>query len=150
MGTSPHIIYRNFRPTWTMDTYILDHFDDLERHVSPIVEWTVALEGSNLDEPRGPCHVRIDLTVPGAELVVDLDPHGEEVDESAYRAIDRAFDRAMYHASGRSRADVTRTESTPVRETLDAADGQACAMTAVITESAPRCDSLSLGSHNVS
>jgi hypothetical protein len=100
-----------------MDTYILDHIDDLETHVSPVVEWTVTLEGSKLDESRAPCHVRIDLTLPGAELVVDLDPRGGEVEESAYRVIDRAFDRAMYHASGRSHADITRTECMPIGQT---------------------------------
>jgi ribosome-associated translation inhibitor RaiA len=37
--------------------------------------------------------VRVDLVIPGAELVVGNAPDARDSDENAYSAIDRAFDR---------------------------------------------------------
>jgi ribosomal subunit interface protein len=62
---------------------------NLETYYDGIMGCRVVVEGPGRHHRKGPFTVRIDLTVPGAELVVD-----RQADEDLYVAIRDAFDAA--------------------------------------------------------
>jgi len=91
-----HIVYRDIERTEAIDTYIRKHVDKLESHAEHVVSCHVALEAPHRHKLHGRHYrVRIDLAVPGAELVVDRCPDGGREHEDAYAAIDDAFDHAL-------------------------------------------------------
>jgi ribosome-associated translation inhibitor RaiA len=104
MTTSVHIVFRDLAPTRTMDEYIRSHIEYLEAHVPQVLACSVALESPHRHKQQGRhFRVRIDLTVPGAELVVDRCPDDSTEEEDAYRAVDDAFDRALRRVAERGR-----------------------------------------------
>lgn len=104
MSTSIHIVYRDFERTEAIDTYIRRHIEKLASHVSRIVSCSVALEAPHRHKQHGRHYrVRIDLGMPGAELVVDRTPEPHQEHEDAYAAIDDAFDHAFRRASEHAR-----------------------------------------------
>ena len=68
----------------------------LEQYCDKIVACRVAVERhhsntSNLHHKGEPFHIRIDLTVPGKELVVTRDPKDSHVNEDIFVALRDAF-----------------------------------------------------------
>jgi ribosomal subunit interface protein len=90
----------------------------LERFASRITACRVALEAARR-RPRhnaSCCHVRIDLTVPGGELVVGRDSGERAVHRDLYAAIDHAFDvaqRRLEDHARRRRGEVKTHEPSP-------------------------------------
>ncbi len=104
MTTSVHIVYRDLEPTPTLDEYIRHHVEELTAHVPEVTACSVALEIPHRHKHQGKhFRVRIDLTVPGAELVVDRGADEDRDEEDAYRAINDAFDRALRRLIERKR-----------------------------------------------
>jgi ribosome-associated translation inhibitor RaiA len=91
------IVYRDFERTDAVDAYIRKHLDKLGgTHAGHVVSCRVALEAPHRHKQHGRHYrVRIDMTVPGAELVVDRSPDEGRLHEDAYAAIDDAFDHAL-------------------------------------------------------
>jgi ribosomal subunit interface protein len=82
----------------------------LETYYDGIVGCRVVVEGPVRHHRRGPYTVRIDLSVPGTELVVD-----RHADEDLYVAIRDAFDsarRRLEDYARRQRGDVKAHEET--------------------------------------
>jgi putative sigma-54 modulation protein len=91
------IVYRDIDRTDAIDAYIRKHLDKLGgTHAGQVTSCRVALEAPHRHKQHGRHYrVRIDMTVPGAELVVDRNPDAGRGHEDAYAAIDDAFDHAL-------------------------------------------------------
>jgi cold shock CspA family protein len=84
---------------------------NLDTYYDGIMSCRVVVEGPVRHHRKGPFTVRIDLTVPGAELVVD-----RHADADLYVAIRDAFDaarRRLEDYARRQRGDVKSHEETP-------------------------------------
>jgi cold shock CspA family protein len=84
---------------------------NLDTYYDGIMSCRVVVEGPVRHHRKGPFTVRIDLTVPGAELVVD-----RHADVDLYVAIRDAFDaarRRLEDYARRQRGDVKSHEETP-------------------------------------
>lgn len=74
---------------------IRERAEELERFYDRITGCHVIVESPNRPHQQGNIfHVRIDLTVPGAEIVVGRDPPEHHAHEDVYVAIRDAFDAA--------------------------------------------------------
>ena len=99
-----HIVYRDVERTDAIDAYIRRHVEKLHAHAERAISCHVALEAPHRHKQHGRHYrVRIDLALPGAELVVDRCPDGSRGHEDAYAAIDDAFDHALRRAGEHSR-----------------------------------------------
>jgi ribosomal subunit interface protein len=80
-----------------VETRIREKVGKLEQLYDRITSCRVVIEAhhrntSNLHHKGEPFHIRIDLTVPGTELVVKRDPKDPHVNEDIYVALREAFD----------------------------------------------------------
>lgn len=95
MRIEPEIAFRHIEPDPAIEKMILEGMDALERAFDRIMSCRIMVELPDRRHETGNLyHVRIDLTVPGAEIVVDRAPPEHAADEDLGRAIDDAFDRA--------------------------------------------------------
>jgi ribosomal subunit interface protein len=100
MTASVHIVFRDFEATEALDTYVRRHVEKLQAQVSRLVSCNVAVESPHRHKQHGRhFRVRIDLMLPGTELVVDRTPEPNRDHEDAYAAIDDAFDHALRRAN---------------------------------------------------
>jgi ribosomal subunit interface protein len=78
------------------DALVRDRAEKLERFHPRITSCRVMLDAAHRHHRKGKDYrVRIDLTVPGAEIVVANNPPEDPVHEDLYAAIDHAFDVAQ-------------------------------------------------------
>ena len=71
MQRSPNITFRGIRPSPTLEADIVGRIEKLETYYKPIMGCRVLVEVSRRHHKTGNrCHVRIDLTVPGEDIVV--------------------------------------------------------------------------------
>lgn len=114
------ITFRDMSPSEAMEQAIRERAAKLDAFCDRIMSCRVVVEPKYRHHRQGNAyHVRIDLTVPGQELVVSHDPGREETHEDAYVAIRDAFD-----AAGRQLEDYARRRRGDVKthgETLVAA-----------------------------
>jgi ribosomal subunit interface protein len=98
------IVYRDIERTDAIDAYIRKHVEKLQSHAGRAISCHVAVEAPHRHKQHGRHYrVRIDLTLPGAELVVDRCPDAGREHEDAYAAIDDAFDHALRRAGEHAR-----------------------------------------------
>jgi ribosomal subunit interface protein len=84
MGTSPSV-----------EAHIRERAEALERHFDRITACRVVVEQSGRRQRKGKLyHIRIDLTVPGREIVVKRDPPEDHAHEDILVAVRDAFDAA--------------------------------------------------------
>lgn len=106
------ITARDFELTDAIDTLIREKAGKLETFYDRIMGCRVMLETPHRHQHKGHLYnVRIDMTVPGAELVVKREPH-----EDLYVAIRDAFDaarRQLQDITDRQRGDVKYHEGVP-------------------------------------
>ena len=137
MQLNPEITFRGLDSSPAMEAKIRERFARLDRLYSRIMGCRVAVECDHRHHHKGKLfHVRIDLTVPGSELVVSRDPEKNRAHEDAYVAIRDAFDameRRLESYTHRQRGDVKAheqpavglvSEITPDYGRIDAADGR--------------------------
>jgi len=89
---------------------IRDKVSKLEQFYDRITSCRVAIEAPHRNNSvKGqPFHIRIDLTVPGSELVVKRDPKDSHVNEDIYVALRDAFqamERQLKEFAARQRGD---------------------------------------------
>ncbi len=99
------ITSRNLELTEAIKTNIREHAENLDKYYSRIMSCRIAIEAL---PNRSLYNVRIDMTVPGAELVVKLDPNAD-----LYIAIRDAFRdarRQLEDFARRQRGDVKHHE----------------------------------------
>jgi ribosomal subunit interface protein len=111
------ITFRDMDPSEAMEQAIRERAAKLDRFCDRIMACRVVVEPKYRHHRQGNAyHVRIDLTVPGQELVVSHDPGPEEAHQDAYVAIRDAFgaaERQLEDYVRRQRGDVKTHEELP-------------------------------------
>jgi cold shock CspA family protein/ribosome-associated translation inhibitor RaiA len=109
MQIEPEIAYRNVEPTQPMENQILRGLAQLERTHPRIIACRIMVEIPHPRHVRGNLYrVRIDITVPGREIVVSRDPPARRTREEARTAIREAFDLARSQLREKRERDVGR------------------------------------------
>ena|SRR3989344_1663050 len=105
MQTPLQVTFRDVPPSEAVETRVREKADKLDRYYDRIMGCHVVIEMSQRHKHQGKLHsVRIDLTVPGAELVANNAEH-----EDVYVAVRDAFDaiaRQLEDYARRQRGDV--------------------------------------------
>ena len=114
MQLAPEITFRGLEATPTLEAKVRERVGRLERYHTRIMGCRVMIESHHRHQHKGKLyHVRIDLTVPGSELVVSRDPEENHAHEDAYVAIRDAFnamERQLESFARRQRGDVKTHE----------------------------------------
>jgi ribosomal subunit interface protein len=114
MQFSPEITFRGLEATPALESKVRDRVERLKRYHTRIMGCRVMIESHHRHQHKGKLfHVRIDVTVPGNELVVSRDPEENHAHEDAYVAIRDAFnamERQLESFSHRQRGEVKAHE----------------------------------------
>ena len=95
MQLTPQITLRNISLSKAIEANISKHVAKLDEFYDRITNCRVTIEVPHRHHHQGNLyHIRIDLTVPGGELVVKRDPPEHQAHEDIYVAIRDAFDSA--------------------------------------------------------
>ncbi len=109
------IAFRDFPPSEAVEARIREEAAQLEQFYDRIQGCRVVVETPHRRHQQGKLYtVRIDLTVPGHELVIGRKPRQHHAHEDVYVAIRDAFDaakRQLQDHARRERADVKRHEA---------------------------------------
>lgn len=90
MQTPLQITFRGLPRSEALDTHIREKVQKLEQHFSSMIGCRVVVEQIGKHQQQGkPFNIRIDISVPGTEIIVD-----KQQDEDAYVALRDAFDAA--------------------------------------------------------
>ncbi len=93
METAPEISFRNVQPTPALRAQIEEEIGRLERFFDGITSCHIMVELPNPRHREGNLyHVRIEVRVPGAELIVSRDPPTRGKREELSVAVTEAFD----------------------------------------------------------
>jgi ribosomal subunit interface protein len=96
MGIMPplQITFRDVPYSGALEAYVRRRAAKLETFSSRITGCHVAVEAPHRHKHTGRhFRIRVDLTVPGGEVVVSHAQGDDEANQDAYSAIDEAFDR---------------------------------------------------------
>jgi ribosomal subunit interface protein len=112
--------YRNLDPSEAIEERVRQRVRRLEKLAPDIMACRVMIEAPHRHHHQGRIyHVRVDVTVPGHELVVSRDPGQHHAHEDVYVAIRDAFD-----AVERRLQDVERTRRGQVKQHAAPAHGR--------------------------
>jgi ribosomal subunit interface protein len=110
------VTFRHMSPSESLEASVREHAAKLDRFHSHITSCRVMIEMLHQRHVKGSVyHVRVDITVPGAELVASSEPPPQHFHEDVHIAIREAFDRMrreLQDQSQRSRGDVKSHEPT--------------------------------------
>jgi ribosomal subunit interface protein len=91
MNQTPQIIFRNLHPSPAIDTDIRRRMEKLERFCHEILSCRVAIECDSKHKSQGSLYrVRVDIAVPGNEIIANSPSSEQDV----YLSIRDAFDAA--------------------------------------------------------
>lgn len=110
------ITFRNMEPSPAIEQAVREKMAKLEEFHSGIIGCRVVIETPHRRHHQGKLvHVRIDLTVPGSELVVRREPELNHAHEDAYVALRDAFDSVKRQLEDhiRQRRGAVKTHETP-------------------------------------
>jgi len=104
-------------PSDAVEARVRELAEKLERYYDRIMACRVVIEASHKHKHKGGVyHVRIDLTVPGSEIVINRESHQNRLHEDVYVAVRDAF-KAAYRKletyAARLRGDVKTHEEAP-------------------------------------
>ncbi|QBQ55664.1 HPF/RaiA family ribosome-associated protein [Nitrosococcus wardiae] len=86
------ITFRNMEPSEALEANVREHAGKLDQFYDRIMSCRVVVEQDHKHHRQGNLyHVRIDLTVPGKELVVSREPEKHQAYEDVYVAVRDAF-----------------------------------------------------------
>ncbi len=89
------ITYRNVSPSESIERCIRERAESLDRFSDRIMACRVVVEARHRRHHQGSLfHLRVDITVPGEEIVVSREPALHRTHEDVYVAIRDAFDAA--------------------------------------------------------
>jgi ribosomal subunit interface protein len=101
MTTPLQITFRNLDPSDAIADYVRARADRLTSFGSNIVTCLVAIEAPHRSKHHGRHYrVRLDLAIPGGEIVIDRCPDEGRQCEDLYAMIDHAFDHAVRRLRG--------------------------------------------------
>jgi cold shock CspA family protein/ribosome-associated translation inhibitor RaiA len=114
MQLAPQVTFRNMDPSPAVEARVRRKVAGLERFFPRVTGCSVLVEAPHRHHRKGKLyHVRIDLTVPGEELVVGRGPAEHEAHQDVYVAVRDAFDAVRREledyarrADGRVKVDV--------------------------------------------
>lgn len=87
------ITFRKMAPSPAVEAHIRERAEALDRYFARIMACRVVVEASTRRPRQGRIyHLRIDLTVPGREIVVKHDPPDHHAHEDILVAVRDAFD----------------------------------------------------------
>lgn len=118
MQTPLQLTFRGITPSEPIETYVRTRADKLERFCDRITGCHVMIESPHRHKRHGHHYrIRIDLVVPGGELVVNRDPAEGKEREDLYASIDSAFDDAqrMLEDHVRTQRGDVKPRATPSR-----------------------------------
>lgn len=93
METPLQVTFRNLDTSPAVETKIRERVEELERFYDRIIGCRVMIEASNRHHRQGNLfHIRVDLTVPGKEIVVKRAPSEHHAHEDIYVAVRDCFD----------------------------------------------------------
>ncbi|MCC7542244.1 MAG: ribosome-associated translation inhibitor RaiA [Deltaproteobacteria bacterium] len=96
MISDPQVTFRDIDPSPALTEYVLDRAKKLDALHSRITACHVVVEAPHRHHHHGRHYrIRVNLTVPGGDLVTGTRGDDERVHEDAYAAIDDAFDEAQ-------------------------------------------------------
>lgn len=111
------ITFRNVEQSALITDYVRDRADALEKYIPQLIKCRVMVESPHRHRREGRIfHVRIDMTVPGAEIVVRRDPALRHSHEDVFVALRDAFDaarRRLEDYTRRRRGFVKHHETAP-------------------------------------
>ena len=110
------VTFRHMSPSESLEASVREHAAKLDRFHSHITSCRVMIEMLHQRHVKGSVyHVRVDITVPGSELVASSEPPPQHFHEDVHIAIREAFDRMrreLQDHAHRSRGDVKSHEPT--------------------------------------
>jgi ribosomal subunit interface protein len=90
------ITYRNVEGSPSIEAAVKEHADKLEKLHQNITNCRVAVESPHHSQTKGNHYrVRIDVTIPGNEIIADRGPSEHDAHEDIYVAIRDAFRAAQ-------------------------------------------------------
>ena len=93
MQVGTQVTFRNMDRSEFVEAATLEKVAKLESVVEKLTSCRVAIEALHRSHHKGHLyHVRIDVTLPGAELVVGNEGHDKQAHEDVYVALRDAFD----------------------------------------------------------
>jgi ribosomal subunit interface protein len=111
------VTFRDMPPSDAIESHIIEKAGGLERFCDKITSCRVIVEAPHRRHHKGKLyHVRVDITVPGGELVVKREPRERAAHEDIYVAIRDAFDaarRELQDYARRRRGQVKVRETPP-------------------------------------
>ena len=117
MQLEPQIIFRNIAPSEAIEANVRKHIAKLDRFHERIMGCRVVIEAPHRHQHHGKLyHLRIDMTEPGGEVVVNHNPPEDQSHEDIYVAIRDAFDAAKRQLQDyvrRQRCDIKTHEVPP-------------------------------------
>lgn len=110
MPGSVQITFRDMDPSAALEARIRERISQLERVCERLTSCRVIVEAPHRHHHQGKLfHIRIDVTLPGGEIVVGRDPAEHHAHEDAYVTVRDAFDalrRRLDDHTQRRRGDV--------------------------------------------
>jgi len=99
------ITFRHMAPSPAVEAHIRERADALDRFFGRIMACRVVVEASTRRQHKGKLyHLRVDLTVPGREIVVKRDPSEHHAHEDILVAVRDAFDAARRQLEDHARS----------------------------------------------
>lgn len=121
MAVSVQVTFHNMDRSEAIEARIRERAAELEQFFDRITACRVAVDVKNRHQRKGRLyHVRIDLTVPGREIIVSRTPGSDHAHEDAHVAVRDAFDaarRQLADHARRVRGDV-KTHEAPLVGTV--------------------------------
>lgn len=112
------VTFKGMEPSATVDAKVRQELDKLERYSDRITSCRVTIEEPQRRRHQGNLfQVRIDLTLPGSELLVKRHPAEHHAHEDVYVAVRDAFDAARRRLQDhiqRQRLEIKAHEERPV------------------------------------
>ena len=95
MRSTPLIMWQNLSPSNTIEIKIRKHITKLEKFADRLSDCRVVIAVPHRHHHQGNiCHVQINLTVAGGELVVNRQPPTQQTHEDLHVAISDALENA--------------------------------------------------------
>ncbi len=110
------IVFRNLEPSAAIEARVRERAEKLETFYADIMSCRVVVEASHKHHHKGNIYqVRVDVTVPGAELIANRAPQRNHAHEDVYVAMRDAFDavRRQLEDYARRRRGRTKTHVAP-------------------------------------
>jgi ribosomal subunit interface protein len=105
------ITFKEMEPSDAIQTWVEEHATNLEKFYDPIIHCHVVIEAPHRHSHHGRLYdVRVDITVPGDEIVVSHQGPKDHAHEDIYVALRDAF-----HAARRQLQDVARKQRGKVK-----------------------------------